>query len=164
MTYSNLIYSYSFKIIGIVLSCLLITTTLVIQQLEINNVSNIQKYLYWIFCFALMLIIFSKEKNENEDIKNWRYQCFMYVFLLFIISFLSFKLVEIISNGNLTLDLLFAVSIMEMFYLIIFYGVGTIKAYCKNEEVNSFKVNKKGFTWVTIISFILLLSVLFIFK
>lgn len=156
-------YPHAIKIIGVIMAFMTVIGAFLIKQIEIENAEKIIKYLYWIFCFALMLIIYSKERSEDENIKNWRLKCFMLCFLILITSMLAFNFVEIITHSELHLNILLVISINELFYLLVYNIVAAIKANSNAEKFVSFKANKKSFYRLILISCILLIGMFFIF-
>ncbi len=91
----NVMYGYKGKVIGmfiagITLVILLIqkfTGFTVIDSLSPDRHFNI---LLWITLFGLVMVMFSKEKNEDERVQYIRYRSVMTVFLMMISATLGF--------------------------------------------------------------------------
>lgn len=93
----NIMYGYKWKVIGMIMTTVF-TIALTVQKLTdftiVNKLNSAQhfNFLLWLAIFGLVLIAFSKEKNEDERVHSIRTKSFMFAFLMILGSTLAFGL------------------------------------------------------------------------
>jgi|WetSurMetagenome_2_1015567.scaffolds.fasta_scaffold00040_7 hypothetical protein len=123
MNIKNKIYplmSYRYKVVGLIF--LIITLIFLILCLIYNP--GYTRFVYWLICFSLFCITYSKEKNENESVdlyEKLRYHSFRISIALTTIIALISSFSFIIENKRIEINCLHTVIFLLFTQLVVYY-------------------------------------------
>ncbi|VAW28017.1 hypothetical protein MNBD_BACTEROID07-388 [hydrothermal vent metagenome] len=156
-------YNYKFKIIGLFFLFSFAIYLVISQVLHLNYVKT--EVVQWLIAFSLILIMFSKDKTEQDNLMLIRYYSGK-IAVTFMLGFvMSFKLADLIVKKTFSVDVI-TLSIAFMVIFQVSYYV--LKVLTKGKEV---KIKEKTvietffrhklFYYLIIVTSILTLAVIY---
>ncbi len=149
------LYRWEFKIAGLI-------TFLAALCFHFFIGSHVKEYAKPLIVLSYLLIIFSKEKFENEYTQKLRYTAFKGCLqVLFAVAF-SVIMVNIVFEKQISFDPLFISTIIMFCFLMIYYPLLIFRFDMAAEDLGSSITKYKGFYLVYVI-ILMLLSVIALF-
>lgn len=163
-------HSFRFKIVGAIISILGIIFMILSDKIEgfriVENVDNLRhfQFFFLLAVLGLFLIAFSKEKFEDERVKEVRGKAFQAPFSIIIVVIISFSFTNLISSKleieTSDLSLLAAISLIVYhiyFHLAVYFDPSFV--YNDASVLENVKKNKRFF----LIYLLLIIIVIFIY-
>ena len=159
--------NFKYKIIGIIIT---IISIIGVFLYEINcfphNIFHLDSFnfLLWLICLGLYIIVFSKEKNDNDKMIIIRYHAYKVVLIVFFSIIIALEFTNIVSNTNIEIPSLKFAIFLLLFYLLIFNIIKISKpSTSENGLYKNIKEHTKFYLLYSIIGIIIFILFL-IFK
>lgn len=154
-------YGHKFKVLGIIM--LLICGIIYMFNSKIMLVS--ESVNLWLLCFSLVIINFSKEKNEEENDVLIRYYAGRLTVTFIIGLVLSISLINILMNHKVHIENLILALVGLSFYAIIFNWIKYISngkeiKVIENGVLATIKSNTKLIYSLALLTFITIILII----